>query len=79
MAGGTLTRTYDFERQTKRFARYRARPRNGADEADVGVLYVLLESLGETPMQSSFEMTLTPTDYEPEPQPVAAKSGKVAA
>ena len=66
MAAATLTRTLDFERQTLRFARYRARPADGAEEADVGVLYVKLEALGDTPMQSSFEMTLTPTEYEPQ-------------
>ena len=65
MADAVITRTYDFERQTKRFGRYRARPADGAEEADVGVLYVALESLEgiDVPVQSSFEMTLTPTDY----------------
>ena len=76
MAAATITRTLDFDRQTLRFARYRPRPTSGADEADVGVLYVKLEALGDTPMQSSFEMTLTPTEYEPQP---ATEKRKVAA
>ena len=72
----TLTRILDYEKSTKKFARYRPRVPEG-DDPDVGVVYVRLDALGDTPMQSSLEMTLTPTVYDA--QAAAAKGGKVAA
>jgi hypothetical protein len=53
----TLTRLYELERRTKRFARYRQRTAEGA-EPDTSVLYVALDALGDP--SPEIEMTLTP-------------------
>jgi len=77
MTEAIIIRTVDFDKSTKRFARYRPRPVDGAEEPDIGILYVGLEALGDTPMQTSFEVSFTPTTYEP--QPAVAAKGRAAA
>jgi len=75
MAEAIITRTVDFDKVTKRFARYR--PRTEGDEpADIGILYVGLEALGDTPIQTSLEVSFTPVDYVA--QPPQGKNGKKA-
>jgi hypothetical protein len=77
MAEAIITRTVDFEKVTKRFARYVPRVEDGAEEPDIGILYVGLAALGDTPVQTSLEVSFTPVAYEP--QPPQARGGKAAA